>query len=236
MLAQPHTEHQMTADKKWFDDNGLTTDYENELRYLHTARAEARSEAEQGRAAEGFDWRLAREKSQAYSTDTFATVTRFINGGGILTESDIRGMSGNGEGQMSKSDVDSAVAAMKARNKNPEYAGALNYLDAYYGIPKGSDPDTVFAQNAQYAASFREFQKAANEHPEKPKLELMQGIIKGGQQANVMSWTDRLFGTSQPKPVAPKPPATQTAPKVGDKKKFPNGKIGVWDGTGYVAQ
>ncbi len=27
-----------------------------------------------------------------------------------------------------------------------------------------------------------------------------------------------------------------TAPKVGDKKTFPNGKVGVWDGQGYVAQ
>lgn len=31
-------------------------------------------------------------------------------------------------------------------------------------------------------------------------------------------------------------PAGSAAPKVGDQKKFPNGKIGVWDGQGWVAQ
>jgi hypothetical protein len=38
---------------------------------------------------------------------------------------------------------------------------------------------------------------------------------------------------------APQGSTTQQAqrpPKVGDKKTFPNGKIGVWDGQGYVAQ
>jgi len=32
------------------------------------------------------------------------------------------------------------------------------------------------------------------------------------------------------------PPLPGSAPKIGQVKKFPNGKTGVWDGTGYVAQ
>ena len=227
----------MADDKNWFEAHDLTPDYMNELRYLHQARAEARAENSNARAEQRYEWQFQREKSDADSMDTFTQLNQAIHDGtAYYTESDIRGLAGTGPGKMNTKYVNAAVAAKKSRDKEPDYAGALNYMDAYYGYPKGSDPDVVAAHSKQYSDTMLQFQKAVSEHPEKPKLEVMQSIIKGGQQANVISWTDRLFGTSQPKPVAPKPPATQTAPKVGDKKKFPNGKIGVWDGTGYVAQ
>lgn len=42
----------------------------------------------------------------------------------------------------------------------------------------------------------------------------------------------RPGGAAPPPPPAP----VSTAPKVGDRKVFPNGKVGVWDGKGWVQQ
>lgn len=201
-------EQRMAEDKNWFEANDLTPDYMNELRYLHQARAEARAENSNARAEQRYEWQFQREKAEADSTDTFANVTQFINSGGYLTESDIRGLSGTGNGKMETKYVNAAVALKKARDKNPDYAGALNYADSYYGIPKGADPDVVAAQNKKYAQTIMQFQEEVNQHPERSKLEVMQSILKGGHETNVIDWMDRLFGsTPKATPTAPTPPS-----------------------------
>ena len=55
-----------------------------------------------------------------------------------------------------------------------------------------------------------------------------------GYQAQIGDIQSRIKGSSS-QPQQPGAPQGG-APKVGDPKTFPNGKTGVWDGQGYVAQ
>ena len=190
---------------------------------------------------------LANQERTQKSADVFSDFSLRMAQGAVPTDHDILTAVG-----LTKADQNTLLERAQKVRKDPPYAGGMSIIANAYPLGANMTAEEKNAQNEAYNRTLAAYDQEINSHPEEDKSDIaaklvMPGVIRNAilnsipaslrpqQGTGIAGWFSRGYNSQYQTPRTDTAPSAE-APKVGDIKKYPNGKTGVWDGTGYVAQ
>lgn len=127
-----------------------------------------------------------------------------------------------------------------ARSGNQSAAGLMTITELRSVVNRVNKKELEQAGGASLLRSItNKLDKAGEGIPSEDTLKELEKVADLNDKTAQGSFAQKVRGI---KAISPKanlsetPIGATTAPKVGDTKTFPNGKVGKWDGTGWAAQ